>query len=249
MKNLLFFLVFLHIFLYYVLFFFFPETHHLLEVFLLPSLFLVGLLGLRWARNLKDPTRNSWIVLSLATFVYIIGDILWFYYDYSGLESGKASGADLLYYICAFFLVIGISGLLKASISKFSFRCIYLDIWTLMIIIASVVSQFLLYPLWTQSDLDVLSRLALLFYPLLDLLIIFFALLIAYRWPRQERAKAYWLIAGIFFWVVVDSYYLLEGIQQTYEAGNFFAPFWGFGFFCFFFALQQHVADEEKKSQ
>jgi len=181
------------------------------------------LLALRISRHraLSNRTKRAWLLVSLANLSFVIGNILWIYYENYLGESPFPSWADagyLAFYPLMFAGLLLLVDKFRSGEERLNY---YLDTGVVLIGSTMVVWYFLIRPMSAASDGDTLKTILTIGYPVGDLVLL---LGIAYVLLRRRTAMSRWPVNLILFGsainFVADFVFSYQTIHGTYVSGS-----------------------------
>lgn len=196
-----------------------------------------------------DSTKLCWSMLLGGIAFSTLGEITFGVMEaLLGLEMGDYSIADLFWIPGYSMLLVGML-IMHQSYRRSGFdqgkKSFYLALFGIFCIIASLVTVFLIIPIIFDNEISSLGKLVLSSYPLIDLLLIPTALVIAYLtnlFGGGAVSRPWRLISiGVLLWSLSDiSYSYMEWID-IYSSGNIIDLGWNLSYLLIGAgALQQH---------
>ena len=172
-------------------------------------------------QGIPPRVRRGWRLISLGCLSYLVGGVIWFYYEVVLGIAPFPSLADLGY--LGFYppILAGIGYLLRPIEGRAERLLFWLDLSVVAIGAGALVWYFLLWPI-AQGEHD--SLLALLLaqaYPLSDtvLLVGVAALMLKHRQDRSIAPLA-WLVAGLIAFFIADLRYAYDNAMGNYTSGG-----------------------------
>jgi serine phosphatase RsbU (regulator of sigma subunit) len=196
-----------------------------------------GLLG--WMRRRRTTRTDNqpaamrgqrWapILLGMGILCYILGQMGFTYYDWVLRQAPPfPSLADVGYLIEYPFFLLGILLLPARPIPVASRARVVLD--GLMIMTAAVTFSwyFVLGPIIQQGTETLLAKVVAAAYPLADIVLIACLVILALRPSERALRRAVYLLAlALGFYVVMDSIYAYQVLNDTYVTGTIFDVGW-----------------------
>jgi HAMP domain-containing protein len=174
--------------------------------------------GRRWAP----------ILLGMGILCYILGQLGFTYYDLVLRQAPPfPSLADIGYLMEYPFFLLGILLLPARPIPAASRARVVLD--GLMIMTAAVTFSwyFVLGPVIEQGTETALAKVVSAAYPLADIVLIACLLILALRPGEHALRRAVYVLAlALGFYVVMDSIYAYQALNETYVTGTLFDVGW-----------------------
>jgi len=178
------------------------------------SAVLAAIVGI--IRNAPD-RRLPWMFMAAGQALFVAGDVLWNWYTMIG-EEPFPSLADVLYLAGYPFMAAGIFLLIRRRIGGGD-RGGLLDAAILTTACAILSWTFIIQPQMGGSDLDPLSLAITLAYPVIDLLLIGFAMGLLTT-PGARTTSFRLLGASLVALVVADHVYAVQNLDGSYLAGG-----------------------------
>src|ERR671916_1421998 len=176
------------------------------------------MIGQRWAP----------VLLGMGILSYVLGQMLFTYYDLVLRQAPPfPSLADVGYLIEYPFFLLGILLLPARPIPVASRARVVLD--GLMIMTAAVTFSwyFVLGPVIQQGTETLLAKVVAAAYPLADIVLIACLVILALRPSERALRRAVYLLAlALGFYVVMDSIYAYQVLNDTYVTGTIFDVGW-----------------------
>jgi diguanylate cyclase (GGDEF)-like protein len=199
-------------------------VHAAMETGSLPQSFLydmigasavaVALLGVR----LHRPDRVApWVAIALGQALFVAGDLAWNYFEIVG-EDPFPSIADALYLAGYPFIAFGLFLLIRRRLAGGD-RGGLIDAAILTTAVSILSWTFLMQPQVATSDIDPLSLAISLAYPIMDVLLVGFAMGLLTT-PGARTLSFRLLAASFVLLVVADIVYALQTLDGTYVSGG-----------------------------
>jgi len=194
---------------------------------------------LEWMRRRRTPGTDNqpaamrgqrWapILLGMGILSYVLGQMGFTYYDWVLRQAPPfPSLADVGYLIEYPFFLLGILLLPARPIPAASRARIALD--GLMIMTAALTFSwyFVLGPVIQQGTETALAKVVATAYPLADIVLIACLVILALRPGERALRRAVYLLAlALGFYVVMDSIYAYQTLNETYVTGTLFDVGW-----------------------
>jgi len=158
-----------------------------------------------------------WFFMGTSMLLFAIAELIWLYYTLQGWEAPFPSAADT-------FFLLGYIPLMAAVVWKWRFSKVERDIRKDITIIAIVLLfatptiLYLAIPVVQDQTYDDMSKAISIAYPLLDLIILGFALFIALYWGSTISKGWYIISAALIFMTVADIVFSSMEWQGVYLA-------------------------------
>ncbi|HJS96685.1 MAG TPA: hypothetical protein VJ741_20620 [Solirubrobacteraceae bacterium] len=167
-------------------------------------------------RGLGDPTSRGWVLLSLGTFSWVVGDIL----DDLSIGFGNGVKVSDAFWLAWYPLAAGgLVMLVRSRFKAFDFGR-WIDGIALALVVATPAVALSLQPAVDESrNVSLLAHIVDIAYPAGDILLLGATIgVIALTGWRPGRAW-YLLTVGLSIWVVADALYSVQKVKETYTAG------------------------------
>jgi PAS domain S-box-containing protein len=182
----------------------------------------------RLSRRIGRKLYISWMILAIAQFSYVLGDVIWAYYELALNESPFPSLADGPYVLRYLLFLIGMLILPAVPISSRERLKLMLDTGIVMIASILLFWTLIIAPTIEQSvDADELTLILSVAYPVMDLMLLFALVDLLLRrlgFPGQRALLL--LAAGTFFLIVTDSVFNRQSLDGTYISGEMLDNGW-----------------------
>lgn len=191
---------------------------------IIANLIIVITFCVRAARhpNLDQQTSRAWLVLTLAFTAYLLGNLLFAYYQFIEGFVPFPSLADY-FFVCFYPLVmIGLLIVPAQGSPQTTRLTLILDAALIMLGGATFLWHIVLHPtIATLESVPWLEAFFILFYPLGDLLIFFGATIIVVRQQLDRNRRAMnLLLFGLLLTILADSGLLVLNLQGGFEPGD-----------------------------
>jgi PAS domain S-box-containing protein len=208
------------------------------------------LLHRAWRKRVMTEPEPYLLILGLANLMYLIGQLLWDYYEMiKHIDTPTPSIADIFYFAYAILILVGI--LFTFSKSKGSYRGIQLLLDVMMIMVAafSLSWEILIKPLLLQYEGEgMILRFFVVGYPVLDLGILF-GLLILLLSVRQFQGDIVLMGIGIGCYLIADTVFTYRTMHVDYYTGEWTDPLWSLGILLMGISPLYNVSISIKKQQ
>lgn len=166
-------------------------------------------------RGLGDPTSRGWVLLSLGTFSWVVGDIL----DDLSIGFGNGVKVSDVFWLAWYPLAAGgLMMLVRSRFKDFDFAR-WIDGIALALVVATPGVALALQPAVDASRPSLLAHIVDIAYPAGDILLLGSTIgVIALTGWRPGRSW-YLLTLGLSIWVVADALYSVQKVKGTYVAG------------------------------
>jgi diguanylate cyclase (GGDEF)-like protein len=168
-------------------------------------------------RRNRPQNPLAWYLMALGQFLFVVGDLIWTYYEEILKQEPFPSIADVAYLVA--YIPLGI-GLLLVVRARRPGRDLSSFIDAAIITVAAGVASwvFLMAP-QIESGIPAIETLVSLAYPLVDVLLI--AVVASLVFTTEMRAFSYRLIsASLVALITADSIYTFATIHEWYSTGS-----------------------------
>jgi hypothetical protein len=163
-----------------------------------------------------NPEKTVWLVLCVGLILWLLGEILWFYYEALRGVDPFPSLADIAWilgypslFVALFLLYRNVEVRVKAYEVAFGI---------VVLIIAAAVFLLFGHMIPAEEEFTFLEKAASLFYPVADLFLLYLALLITGLYWAGKLGYSWLLIAvGIILYVVGDLWFAYLEWMELYE--------------------------------
>ena len=177
----------------------------------------------------KGKEKYFWLLLTLQNFSYLISEIIWTYYMVIlKLPVPAPSWTDIFSYMRALLVIIAIGYLIYQkkrvfNVAKFLFNSIIV-----MSVLTTIVWNYIIDPLVSKSgSKPVLAIIALIGYPIGDLVILFGVISIFMSSVSLLSKKTMQLLSlGLIINSIADFWYAFTSLTGTYVFGSWVDPLW-----------------------
>lgn len=193
--------------------------------------------AMRWSRG--DAVRWQWTLVGLTALIYMVGDIVWAYYEvYKSVDPPYPGLPDVFYILM--YVTLGVAVIWAGVAYRFAVspkRPFVLSLIGSLAVLAAV-AVFLAVPLATAPETSLAERALSAFYPVADVALgigpALFVLLMARGLGRGKLARPWMAVAaGAVLIAVADSGYALLQLKSAYQSGNPIDIGWMLGFTMF----------------
>lgn len=181
-----------------------------------------------------DKASTQWIpiLLGLGVLCFAVGQSVWTYYTFIyGEEAPTPSWADASYLLEYPFVLAGILLLPAGSVSLAARTRIFLDS---LIVLAALVTfswRFLLGPIILNTEASPVLKIVNIAYPLADLIFIFCLLILpVHAIEARFRQTVNLLALGAGAYVITDTIYVYQVLQESYVNGTLLDVGWPLGY-------------------
>jgi hypothetical protein len=166
-------------------------------------------------RGLGDRAERGWVLMSVGTFSWVVGDIL----ADLGIGIGNGVSVSDAFWLAWYPLASGaLMMLVRARFSDFDFGR-WIDGIALALVVATPGVALALQPAVDEAHVSLLAHIVDVAYPAGDILLLGSTIgVIALTGWRPGRAW-YLLTLGLSIWVVADALYSVQKAKGTYVAG------------------------------
>ncbi len=163
-----------------------------------------------------NPEKTVWLVLCAGLILWLLGEILWFYYE-------VLMGADPFPSLADIMWVLGYPSLFVALLLLYKIVEVRLKTYEVVfgiVVFIIAVAVFLLFGhmIPAEEEFTFLEKAVSLFYPVADLFLLYLALLITGLYWAGKLGYSWLLIAvGIILYVVGDLWFAYLEWMELYE--------------------------------
>ena len=175
----------------------------------------------------KSKTRGLWIYLGLGALCYLIGGLIWSYYQFVLNSQADSAILPKLFFISQngfYFVALILMMKVMKKNNLLTIRFVF-DILIVMTVAATFTWVFIMNPLIQDSDsffppIDFL-------YPILDLGVLagVLSLFIGYK-AIFTRATSFLLVSGFLVQIIADFNFSYLTVTQMYSMGSISDPLW-----------------------
>ncbi|HOV51399.1 MAG TPA: PAS domain-containing protein, partial [Methanothrix sp.] len=174
----------------------------------------------------------AWMMMALSRLSFTIGDGIWAYTELVLHESPFPSLADYFYILSYPLFLFGILILPSIKFTSSERLKMVLDTGIVMISAVLVFWSLIIAPtIQDSADVDVLTLMLSVAYPVMDLILLFAVLeLIFKRIYRRDQNSLLFLAGGITSLIVADAFFFQQTLEGTYVSGGFLDFVWPVGY-------------------
>ena len=171
---------------------------------------------LMMVRGVGDPTSRGWVLLSLGSLSWVVGDVL---VDLNIGTGNDVQVSDIFWLAWYPLAAGGLMLLVRSRFTDFDFAR-WIDGIALALVVATPAVALALQPAVDESrNVSLLGHIVDIAYPAGDILLLGATIgVIALTGWRPGRAW-YLLTLGLSIWVVADALYSVQKVKETYVAG------------------------------
>jgi diguanylate cyclase (GGDEF)-like protein/PAS domain S-box-containing protein len=171
--------------------------------------------------TLTDRTRWAWRFVSFGMMAFVVGQILWIYFENYLGEQPFPSWADVGYLAYYPLMLAGLLLMVEKMRTREERINFSLDASIVMIGGGMVIWYFLLRPIAGSHDGDSLKTVLSLAYPIADLVLLLgIVSLLLRRTGFGSRWIVNLLLAGVVINFIADFVFSYQSLEGTYETGN-----------------------------
>jgi len=155
-----------------------------------------------------------WFFITMGMTLWAVGEIIWVFYDLSDMDPFP-SAADAVF-IAAYMPII-LAFYLKATFTKVEMNAKNNAI--IAVLLTAVAIPTFVYvgnPIMTDTDYDLLSKAVSLTYPILDIILLGFALFVAVYWGPTISKGWYIVATAVALMALADTSYAALEWQGVY---------------------------------
>jgi hypothetical protein len=183
-----------------------------------------------------ESLRRQWLLIGLGACSYLLGTLIWTYYEaFLGVEVPFPGAPDIGYLLVFPFIAAGLILAIRSFTSLLSVRVplIFAGVATLIATVALWVP--VLQPLFADTESSGLAKTLGLLYPLADLWLLFFpALALAVMLSKLSGGRLAWpwwaVVVGCVLFVFGDTMFMVTTNAGTYASGGPLDLTWWLGY-------------------
>ena len=174
----------------------------------------------------------AWMVMCIAMFFFLIGDIIWAYIEIILQQSPLVSPSDFFYIIFYPIFLVGIMILPGIKFTSSERLKVMLDSGIVLLAATIVFWGFIIAPTIEQSmESDTLSLILSVAYPVMDLIMLFAVLELLFKRIYQRGQRPLLLLAaGCSILIVTDAIFLRQTLEGTYTPVGLLDNGWPLGY-------------------
>ncbi len=208
------------------------------DLIYLPIYVVTSVVLLRTAtRPELDPRqRRAWWFLGLANVSYLVGDLLWAYFENVLNEPPFPSIADVFYLAVIPLMLVGLLNLVGPTQFRrwYDRQRYWLDLVIAALAAVILVWHFVVDATFAENAGDPITALFAVAYPVGDFILIVGLLSVLLRRPDPNTQSVLeWVLPGLFFFVVSDLAFAYISLQGTYSPGSLLDAGWVIAFLFF----------------
>jgi PAS domain S-box-containing protein len=186
----------------------------------------------------------AWMFLAIAQTSFLIGDILWGFFDIGFFQDTSMS--DFFYILYYFIFIIGILFFSRDRFRSLTQIKVFLDILIVTISAAMIFLTLLILPLISSVEGFTTEVILSLVYIFLDFLLFVALISFLYGILNKKIQTAFVLLAlGVFFQIITDFIYSFLTINGGYTSGNLIDTGWIIGYIFVGLAVISQIKDQE----
>ena len=200
------------------------------DVVSIPPCLALLALGVRAALGLKEQARVAWLSIALAGATYGLGNVVWTVYEVGfGSDTPFPSIADLGYLMTVPLLMVGVLGLSGGRRTLLHVRTT-LDGIILCLAVGGLVWQFILQPIYAESDATLLEKTLSSAYPIGDILLLFALAVSLNQRGTVPRTVILTFGVGAVLFLASDILFTFGTLHDSYVAGSITDYGWNLAF-------------------
>ena len=150
----------------------------------------------------KSFEGRFWMLTGVGMFLWFVAEVAWFYYVINDIAPFP-SIADV-FFLAAYFPII-VAVVNRSKFSKITFNSVKAAIVAVCILIVLVPTYiWVLHPIFVDTSYGTVEKVVSIAYPVLDLILLGFAVTIALYWGSKISYGWYILSLGIVLMTVAD---------------------------------------------
>ncbi|NPV63280.1 MAG: response regulator [Methanotrichaceae archaeon] len=173
----------------------------------------------------------AWMMMAISYACWVLGDIIWCYYELYLGEEAFPSPADVPYLLIYPLFLIGILLLPSAALSSKERIKMTLDTSIVLITAVIVFWGFFISPaIEAESGVDDLTKVLAVAYPVMDLVLFFALVELLFKKMEATYQRPLLIIAASLMVVIfVDLGFMQESLQEDYVSGTLLDIGWVLG--------------------
>jgi len=171
---------------------------------------------LMMVRGIGDPTSRGWVLLSLGSLSWVIGDVL---VDLNIGTGNDVQVSDIFWLAWYPLAAGGLMMLVRSRFTDFDFAR-WIDGIALALVVATPAVALSLQPAVDESrSVSLLGHIVDIAYPAGDILLLGATIGVIALTGWRPGLAWYLLTLGLSIWVVADALYSVQKVKETYVAG------------------------------
>jgi two-component sensor histidine kinase len=185
-------------------------------------------------RPVSPGFARAWLFLALGCLAWALADVIWAVLEVFLHVEPFPSLADFFYLLYYPLVIVGFLVIPHVKRSLKERHIMGLDLSIVFLAAGLLYWNFLIGPLTVFEEVDWLSFLISLAYPIFDLVLFAALMLLIYRRQKLLSLPAQlWLMASIGIQIFADTIYGMQSIAGTYVSGTILDISWQVGFAAF----------------
>lgn len=175
----------------------------------------------------KGTAKSFWLILGLGILSYLIGTLIWTFYEFVLKDSGEAHSLPGIFWICQngiyFIALLVLMNKIRSHLLTIRF---FLDMLIVMSVAMTFNWFFIMNPLINHASMLVF-KLTDILYPILDLGVLVGVLSIsAARNSIFNKPTSVLLISGFLIQIIADTIFSYLKVMNMYSVGSVNEPLW-----------------------
>ncbi|MDZ7836114.1 MAG: diguanylate cyclase [Alkalibacterium sp.] len=195
--------------------------------------------------------RAFWLLLAMGTFSYFLAESVWLIYEtVMKLNVPYPGIPDIFYVMNSVLYLSAFVYKLKTEKKHLSIATFIFDIFLVMTVYSTFFWYFLIKPVIENNTAAAFELGLSLFYPLIDLALLFFIVVYFFNCKRVfHRYTSLYLIAGILLQITADIGFMLLQNSDAYTSGSWLDPLFILGTLLIGYTglLQQEAPTQESQ--
>lgn len=176
----------------------------------------------------NEKVKYFWLLMLIGNTSYAISELICDYYDLIlKIKISFPSLSDLFCYLQIFFYMLAIAYKLYEVKNTYKSAKFFFDAIIVIIALSTISWEYLMNPLFIQSNLSNLHIVTSIGYPIGDLVLLFGTISLYqscnYVFPKtviQTISFAFLIL------ILADSFYTFFSLSNSYSSGSYFDPLW-----------------------
>ena len=202
-------------------------------------------------RRRPEKDRPFWLLLALGTFSYFLAESVWLLNEtFMRLNVPSPGIPDIFYVMNPVLYLAAFVYKLKMEKKHFSIATLIFDIFLVMTVYSTFFWYLLIKPVIENNTAADFGVALSLFYPLVDLALLFFIVVYFFNGKRVfHRNTSLFLIVGILVQITADIGFMLLKNSDAYTSGSWVDPLFILGILLIGYTglLQQETPNQENQ--
>lgn len=181
---------------------------------------------IRASKRSSQDNKPFWLLLAAGTFSFVVAEVLWLVYESLLMITVPYPGSpDIFYILNILFYLTAFTYKLKLEKKHLSIAKFVFDIILVMTVSTTFFWYFLIQPLLNNPVISLFELVISLFYPMADLALLFFILLLYFNGRRIfHKFTTFFLLSGVLVQITADVGFLIMETTDSYTSGSWLDP-------------------------